>query len=134
MSGFLEVTILLSAPLLLAAAGELVLERPGSIQIGIEGTMLLGAFAAFVTGLPSGSPALALLAGAGGGLVGGALFALVAVAGRADPILVGTAWNLVAFGGTAFGYRLVAGETGALLQVATLRVGVLGVPPAVLLV
>lgn len=134
MSGFLEVSLLLSAPLLLAAAGELVLERSGSIQIGIEGTMLVGAFAAFAAGLPGGSPALALAAGAGGGLVGGAVFALVAVAGRADPILVGAAWNLVAFGGTAFGYRLLAGETGALLEVRTLRAGALGLPPAVLAV
>jgi ABC-type uncharacterized transport system permease subunit len=134
VSGFVEVSLLLSAPLLLAAAGELVLERAGSIQIGIEGTMLLGCFAAFAAGLPTGSPSLALAAGAGAGLAGGAVFALVAVAGRADPILVGTAWNLVAFGGTAFGYRLLAGETGALLQVRTLGSGPLGVPPAVLAV
>ena len=41
MSGFLEIALLFSAPLLLAACGELVLERAGSIQIGIEGTMLI---------------------------------------------------------------------------------------------
>lgn len=134
MSGFLEAALLLSAPLLLAAAGELVLEKAGSIQIGIEGTMLVGAFASFTAGLTSGSPALALTAGAGAGLLGGALFALVAVAARADPILVGAAWNLLAFGGTAFGYRLVAGETGAFLQVPTLRAAALGIPPAALAV
>lgn len=126
MSGFLEIALLFSAPLLLAACGELVLERAGSIQIGIEGTMLIGAFSAFAVGFQTGSPALALAAGAGGGLLGGAVFAAVAVAGRADPILTGTAWNLVAFGGTAFGYRLLAGATGAVLQVATLPRGFLG--------
>lgn len=131
MSGFLEVALLFSAPLLLAAAGELVLERAGSIQIGAEGTMLLGAFAAFAAGRASGSPAVALLAGLAGGLIGGAAFAAVAVAGRADPILVGTAWNLVAFGGTAFGYRLLAGATGAVLEVPRLRAGALGLPPAI---
>jgi ABC-type uncharacterized transport system permease subunit len=134
VSGFVEVALLLTAPLLLAASGELVLERAGSIQIGIEGTMLVGAFAAFAAGLSGGSPAFALLAGAAGGLVGGAVFALVAVAGRADPILVGTAWNLVAFGGTAFGYRLLAGVTGSLLEVPTLKAGSLGLPGFVLAV
>jgi simple sugar transport system permease protein len=131
VSGFLEIALLLSAPLLLAAAGELVLERAGSIQIGAEGTMLFGAFAAFAAGLGTGSPAAALAAGLAGGLAGGAAFAVVAVAGRADPILVGTAWNLVAFGGTAFGYRLLAGATGAVLEVPRLHAGALGLPPAV---
>jgi len=134
VSGFVEIVFLLTAPLLLAACGELVLERAGSIQIGAEGTMLVGAFLAFVAAMRSGSPALALAAGLAGGLAGGAVFALVAVAGRADPILVGTAWNLVAFGGTAFGYRLAAGETGALLSVPVLGPGPLGLPTPVLAV
>jgi len=134
MSGFVEIALLFSAPLLLAACGELVLERAGSIQIGIEGTMLIGAFSAFAVGLKTGSPALALVAGAGGGLLGGAAFAIVAVAGRADPILTGTAWNLVAFGGTAFGYRLLAGATGAVLQVATLPRGFPGLDGVLLAV
>ncbi len=134
MSGFLEIALLFSAPLLLAACGELVLERAGSIQIGIEGTMLIGAFSAFAVGFRTGSPALSLAAGAAAGLLGGAAFAAVAVAGRADPILTGTAWNLVAFGGTAFGYQLLAGTTGAVLQVATLSRGFLGLDGALLAV
>jgi len=134
MSGFFEIALLFSAPLLLAACGELVLERAGSIQIGIEGTMLIGAFSAFAIGFLTGSPTLSLVAGAGGGLLGGAVFAAVAVVGRADPILTGTAWNLVAFGGTAFGYRLVAGATGAVLQVATLPRGLVGLAGALLAV
>ncbi len=134
MSGFLEIALLFTAPLLLAACGELVLERAGLIQIGIEGTMLIGAFSAFAVGLETGSPALALAAGAGGGAVAGGVFAAVAVAGRADPILTGTAWNLVAFGGTAFGYRLLAGATGAVLEVPTLGRSLAGVTGALLAV
>ncbi|HEX2798705.1 MAG TPA: hypothetical protein VHQ44_03440, partial [Thermoanaerobaculia bacterium] len=109
MSGFLAVALLLAAPLLLAAAGELLLERAGSIQIGLEGTMLIGAFTAFATARSGAGPHAALLAAAFAGLLAGAAFAVFAVAGRADPILVGTAWNLVAAGGTAFSYRLLAG-------------------------
>lgn len=131
MSGFLEVALLLSAPLLLAATGELLLERAGSIQIGLEGTMLAGAFVAFSAGRAGLPPGAGLAAAALAGLLAGLLFALFAVARRADPILVGTVWNLLALGATAFAYRLAAGETGSVLEVATLPRGVLGVPDAV---
>jgi ABC-type uncharacterized transport system permease subunit len=131
VSGFLEIALLLSAPLVLAAAGELVLERSGSIQIGAEGTMLIGAFAAFAAGRAGAGPWSALLTGLLAGVASGAAFALVAIAGRADPILVGTAWNLVAYGATAFGYRLVAGATGSVLEIAPLPRVLFGLPIAV---
>jgi simple sugar transport system permease protein len=86
-------------------------ERP--IHIGTEGTMLVGAFVAFLAGLKLGDPHLALLLALVSGLACGAVFALASVAGRTDPILVGTAWNLVAAGGTAFAYRLAAGPPAA---------------------
>lgn len=133
MSGFLSVTILLAAPLLLAAAGELLLERAGSIQIGVEGTMLLGAFAAFAASQKGAGPHAALGAAILTGLFAGAAFALFAVAGRADPVLVGTAWNLVGYGATAFGYRLLAGATGSVLEIASLPPVFLGLPAAVFL-
>ncbi len=132
MSGFLEVALLLSAPLLLAAAGELVLERSGSLQIGLEGTMLAGAFTAFAAARAGTGPYAALAASAAVGAGAGLLFALFAVARRADPILVGTVWNLLALGATGFAYRLLAGETGSVLQVRTLPADLLGLPWPVL--
>lgn len=131
MTGFAEIALLLAAPLLLSATGELLLERAGSIQIGLEGTMLVGAFAAFAAGRAGLPPSAGLGAAAAAGLLAGLLFALFAVARRADPILVGTVWNLLALGATAFAYRLAAGETGSVLEVATLPRGVLGLPDAV---
>lgn len=131
MTGFVEVALLLSAPLLIAATGELLLERAGSIQIGLEGTMLVGAYVAFASGRSGLSPYGGLVAAAGAGLVAGLLFALFAVSRRADPILVGAAWNLLALGATAFAYRLSAGETGSVLEIATLPRGPLGLPNVV---
>jgi simple sugar transport system permease protein len=131
VTGFVEIALLLSAPLLVAATGELLLERAGSIQIGLEGTMLLGAYVAFACGRAGLSPSGGLAAAAVAGLAAGLLFALFAVARRADPILVGTVWNLLALGATAFAYRLAAGETGSVLEVATLARGPLGLPNAV---
>lgn len=132
--GILPIIFLLSAPLVLAASGELILEKSGSIQIGLEGTMLVGAFTTFATGFRGASPSLALLAGGAGGALFGFLFALFAVWRRSDPILVGTAWNLLALGITGFSYRIVAGITGSVLQIESLHPTAFGLPAAVLLV
>ncbi len=131
MSGLLEITVLLSAPLLLAATGELFLERTGSIHIGLEGTMLVGAFAAFAVAFRGAGPGVALATGGVAGALSGVLFAALAVARRADPILVGAAWNLLALGLTAFGFRVFAGATGSVLEIGTLGAGLFGFPTPV---
>ncbi len=60
-----------ATPLLLAALGEIVAERSGVVNLGVEGTMMLGAIAGFVAAQSSGS----LLAGVGAALVVGMLVA-----------------------------------------------------------
>ncbi len=105
MDALLEATLRLAAPLLLAALGELVVERAGLINIGIEGAMLVGAFAGFAAAAGSGSApvgvAAATLSGAGVGVV----FAVFTVGRGADQIVVGTAVNLLALGATALASR-----------------------------
>ena len=100
-------TLRLAAPLAVAAMGELVSERSGVLNIGIEGLMLTGAFAAFAVGVESGSVLAAILAGAALGAAGAALFAWLVVERRADPIVTGVALNLLALGGTGTAYRLL---------------------------
>jgi simple sugar transport system permease protein len=105
MEALLEATLRLAAPLLLAALGELVVERAGLINIGIEGAMLVGAFAGFAAASATGNApvgvVVAILSGAGTG----ALFAAFAVWRGADQIVVGTAVNLLALGATALAAR-----------------------------
>lgn len=105
MDALLEATLRLAAPLLLAALGELVVERAGLINIGIEGTMLLGAFAGFAVASASGSAAVGVAAALAAGAASGALFAAFAVGRGADQIVVGTAVNLLALGATALASR-----------------------------
>lgn len=105
----------LAAPLLLAALGELVVQRAGVVNVGIEGMMLAGAFAAFAVASATDSPAAGVLAAVGAGLFFGALFAGVAVLALADQIVVGTALNLLALGATGLALRALYpdGATGA---------------------
>src|SRR5207253_4110494 len=80
----LLVTILAGAvaggtSILWAALGETVSERAGVINVGTEGTMLIGALAAFATCVETGSAWLGVLAGAGAGAALAAVHAVVVV-------------------------------------------------------
>jgi simple sugar transport system permease protein len=105
MEALLEAALRLAAPLLLAALGELVIERAGLIDIGIEGTMLVGAFTGFVVAVSSGSALAGVGAAAVSGVAVGTLFAAFAVVGRIDQIVVGMAVNLLALGATGVASR-----------------------------
>ncbi len=100
-------TIRLAVPLGLAAMGELVSERSGVLNIGIEGMMLAGAFAAFAAGAPTGSATVGALAGALAGTALASLFAFFVIARRADPIVCGAALNIFALGATGTAYRVL---------------------------
>ena len=69
-----------SVPILLAAVGELVVERAGVLNLGVEGMMIIGAICGFITAVETGSP----LAGFIGGAVGGAVLSLYPPVGEGD--------------------------------------------------
>ncbi len=120
LDGFLAAGVALSAPILLAALGELLVERAGVLNIGLEGTMLWGAFAAAACAHATGSAHQGLVAGGLAGLGVALAFGLVAVGLAADQIIVGTGVNLLALGGTGALYRALYGETGAALILPSL--------------
>ena len=62
-----------ATPLLIAAIGELVVERSGVLNLGVEGMMVMGAVTGFGVALATGSPWLGVLAA----IVVGALFSLL---------------------------------------------------------
>jgi simple sugar transport system permease protein len=122
-------TVRFATPLALAALGELVAERAGVLNIGIEGMMLGGALAAFEVGCATGSVTLALAAAVLTGVALAALFALFALARHADPIVSGTALNALAFGATGTVFRVLhpAGSAAERApQLASLLPGVNG--------
>ncbi len=109
----------LAAPLLLAALGELLTERAGVLNIGLEGLMLIGAFAGMVTCWMTGSPVAGMLAAGVAAALAGALFALWVVTLDSDQVVAGAALNILAIGVTGVAYRAVFGTTGATLTVRT---------------
>jgi len=118
-AGFLAAAVRVATPLLLAALGETVAERAGVINLGIEGAMLCGALASAMGSAWGGAwmgVAAALLAGA----AASAVFAVVAIRGKADQIITGTAITLGAVGLTGAVYRAVFGAAGAALSIPTL--------------
>lgn len=113
----LSVTLAASAPLLLAALGGLFSERSGIINIGLEGMMLTGAFAAGWVGFMyphwgQGGPWVGFLAA---GLAGAALaviHAAVCIVLRTDQIISGVALNILALQGTTFLSMVIFGGKG----------------------
>ncbi|HZR85030.1 MAG TPA: ABC transporter permease [Candidatus Binatia bacterium] len=127
LDAFLAAAVALATPILLAALGELLVERAGVLNIGLEGMMLVGAFAAAAAAASSGSPLAGVAAAAVAGLAIALVFALVAVTLAADQIIAGAAVNLIALGGTGALYRVLYGDTGAALVLPTLpRVAIPG--------
>jgi ABC-type uncharacterized transport system permease subunit len=114
----LAATVRTATPLALAALGEVLVERAGLINIGLEGAILAGAFGALV-GATAGGVAAGYAGAVVGGLLVGALFALCVVALKADQIITGTALTLLSVGATGTLYRALYGSSGAALTLPT---------------
>jgi simple sugar transport system permease protein len=115
---FLSATVRTATPLLLASLGELVVERAGVINIGLEGVVLAGSFGALI-GATHGGVLSAYAMAAGCGLLMALVFAVFALWTAADQIITGTAVTLLALGLTGTLYRALYGATGALLTLST---------------
>ncbi|OGO66903.1 MAG: hypothetical protein A2029_13045, partial [Chloroflexi bacterium RBG_19FT_COMBO_47_9] len=99
-------TLKIATPLLLAALGELVTERSGVMNLGVEGTMLIGAFAGFVAAYSSDSLAVGYVAAV---IAGGAMslfMVFMAATLKVDQTVTGLSINLLASGLTLFLYRV----------------------------
>ena len=94
-----------SIPLLMAVEGELVVQRGGILNLGIEGMMLVAAMTSVIAAQLSHSAVLGFVGGIAGALAVAALFGLFTIVLRADQIVTGTAINLLALGMTSFVYR-----------------------------
>jgi simple sugar transport system permease protein len=90
--------IVASVPILLAALGELVVERAGVLNLGVEGMMIMGAICGFITAVETGSPILGFLGGAAGGAGLALIFALLTQYLLANQVATGLALTLFGLG------------------------------------
>jgi ABC-type uncharacterized transport system permease subunit len=98
-----------SVPILLAALGEMVTERAGVLNLGVEGMMIMGAICGFIAAVSTGSPILGFIAGAAGGAAISMLFALLTLGLLANQVATGLALTLFGLGLSAL---LGQGYTG----------------------
>ena len=87
-----------STPILIAALGELVAERAGVLNLGVEGMMITGAICGFAVAVETGSPALGFLAAMAGGAALALLFALITQFALANQVASGLALTLFGLG------------------------------------
>lgn len=98
LTDFILSVIATSTPLLLAATGELVTEKSGVLNLGVEGMMLMGAIAGFAVTHQTGSGALGVLAGAGAGAALALVFAVLTLGFLANQVATGLALTIFGAG------------------------------------
>ena len=108
-----------ATPLVYAALGELVVERSGVLNLGVEGMMLVGAVAGFAVTHGSGSAVLGVLAAAAAGTVMAAVFAFLTLTLQASQVATGLALTIFGVGLSALaGQSLVGIALGGLPDLA----------------
>lgn len=112
----------ISGCILIAAMGLVFSARSGVVNLGVEGVMLLGAFAGYAGSYFFGGPWRGLFVAAVVGLIIGMLFAFLVVTVRVDQTIVGTALNILGIGVSTTLYRLIFGINAALPEVKTFDV------------
>src|SRR5437764_13083081 len=100
--GLLEAIVLsvlaVSTPLLLAAAGELVVERAGVLNLGVEGMMIMGAACGFAGAYLTGSTLVGAICGLLAGSALAAIFAMLTLGLAVNQVAAGLALTILGIG------------------------------------
>jgi simple sugar transport system permease protein len=97
-SGVIFIILTAATPLLFAALGELVVERSGVLNLGVEGMMVMGAVSGFGAALYTGSPWLGLLAAIAAGMIMSLLFGVLTLTLVSNQVATGLALTLLGLG------------------------------------
>jgi simple sugar transport system permease protein len=98
LTSLIASVVLAAIPLILAGLGELITEKAGVLNLGVEGMMLLGAVAAFVVAFESGSLWLGLLVGVLVGALSASVFAFLVVRLLTNQVATGLALTILGMG------------------------------------
>ncbi len=109
VSSFIVSIMAASTPLLLAASGELIAEKSGVLNLGVEGMMLIGAIAGFATAHATGNAYAGIAAAAVAAMLISMIFAVLTLSFLANQIATGLALTIFGHG---FAALLGAGYVG----------------------
>lgn len=116
VEAILLTVITASTPLVIAAMGELVTERSGVLNLGVEGMMIIGAVCAFAVAQMSGSPLIGIGAGILAGAVFSLLFAFLTLTLVANQVATGLALTILGLGVSGMLGESFVGTPGVKLQ------------------
>jgi simple sugar transport system permease protein len=100
-----------ATPLVFAAVGEVVVEKAGVLNLGVEGMMIIGAIAAFATAVSTGNEFLAIIAGAGAGMLIALIFGVLTVYLQSNQVATGLALTIFGLGLSALIGHSYVGKT-----------------------
>ena len=107
---FFTAAVVAGTPLLYAILGELITEKAGQLNLGVEGMMLMGAVVGFKTALATGNPYLALAGAMAAGGLGALIFAVLTVTLRANQNVAGLTLTIFGTGFSSFMGQGLMGE------------------------
>ncbi|MBO9654646.1 ABC transporter permease [Agrobacterium sp. SOY23] len=116
LQAILLTVITAATPLVIAASGELVTERAGVLNLGVEGMMIMGAVCAFATAHMTGSPYLGILAGIASGAVFSLLFGFLTLTLVTNQVATGLALTILGLGVSGMLGESFVGLPGIKLQ------------------
>lgn len=119
--GFFIAAIRLSTPLLLAALGEMIAEKSGVLNLGVEGMMLTGALFGFLGAYYTGSLGAAWLIAMLAGAMMAMVFCYFAITLRCHQVIVALGVNMLALGMTGFVYRWFFGLASMAPQITVAK-------------
>jgi len=124
--GVIATGIRLAIPYLLAALGEMLSQRSGVFNLGLEGIMLMGAFFGFYATYVTASPLLGFLAAIAAGALMGLLMAFVSVTLRAEQGISGIGLSMLGWGLSGLFFRLYVNGVQTIQGLKPLKIPFLG--------
>ena len=107
---FFAAAVVAGTPLLYAILGELITEKSGQLNLGVEGMMLMGAVIGFKMAIATGNPYMALLGAMAAGGLGALIFAVLTVTLRANQVVSGLTLTIFGTGFASFMGQGLMGE------------------------
>jgi len=107
---FLRAALQAGTPLLFATLGEVLTEKAGNLNLGVEGLMLLGAVGGFAAGLITQSAIVAIIVALLAGALGGLLYAFLTVTLQTNQVVTGLALTIFGTGISGYAGRFVMGD------------------------